>query len=337
MKKKLTILLAVLLLVSLLSGCGSSAGTSTAPGASADTAPMAPAEAPSDFNSGASSGSWGMDNKAEYDYPADDSYAPAPMPEPEGNSGPSSDGNLQPIAGSVPENVKLIYTADISLQTTEFDDATKKLNELVSSLGGYYESSSVNNYSSYRSGSYTVRVPAKSFDSFCSQVGQLCQLNYISRSARDVSETYYDLESRLATQQTKLERLQELLSRAETMEDIITIESAISETELEIEWLTGDLRHYDSLVGYSTINISLDEVYRLEEVEQPVIGFGAKLAAALKNGGAGFIWAMQGLLLGFANHWVGWLIFLGIAAVAVAVMRRRRRRKSSGWDKKDEN
>ena len=49
---------------------------------------------------------------------------------------------------------------------------------------------------------------------------------------------YYDNEARLTTQRTKLERLQELLSKAEAMEDIITIESAISETELQIEYLT---------------------------------------------------------------------------------------------------
>ena len=329
MKKKLTIALALLLLVSLLCGCGSSGnGSPSVPGAAADSAP---AEAPADYNS---NGGWTMDNKAEYDYPAGDSYAPAPMPEPE--AGPTA-GELQPIAGNVPANSKLIYTADISLQTTEFDDATAKLSELVSSMGGYFENSSVNNYSSYRYGSYTVRVPAKSFDAFCSQVGQLCQLTYISRSAEDVSETYYDLESRLTTQQTKLERLQELLSKAESMEDIITIESAISETELNIEWLTGDLRHYDSLVGYSTVNISLDEVYRLDDVEQPAIGFGAKLSAALKNGCSSFVWGLQSFLLGVASNWVGWLIFLAIAAavVVVVVRRVRRRRKNDGWDDKN--
>ncbi|MCM1149874.1 MAG: DUF4349 domain-containing protein, partial [Butyricicoccus sp.] len=270
-----------------------------------------------------SSAMWSMADEAEWDYPAD-SNAPAPEPE----EAPAS-GELQPIAGNVPENAKLIYTADINLQTTEFDEATAGLSRLVNEMGGYFENSSVNNYSSYRSGNYTVRVPAKSFDAFCAQVGQLCQMTYISRSAEDVSESYYDLESRLATQQTKLARLQELLEKAESMEDIITIESAISDTELNIEWLTGDLRHYDSLVGYSTVYISLDEVYRLDDVEQPAIGFGAKMAEALKNGCSTFVWSLQNLLLAVAYNWVGWLIFLVIAAAAAVVIVRavRRRRK----------
>ena len=327
MKKKLAILLTVLLLASLLAGCGSSARNSAA----ADTAAVASTPmAASEGQAAGGSSMWSMANGAEYDYPADNS---APAPEPA--AAPAS-GELQPLAGNVPENAKLIYTADINLQTTEFDEATAGLSQLVSTLGGYFENSSVNNFSSYRYGSYTVRVPAKNFDAFCSQVGQLCQMTYISRSAEDVSESYYDLESRLATQQTKLERLQELLAKAESMEDIITIESAISETELNIEWLTGDLRHYDSLVGYSTVYISLDEVYRLDEVEQPAIGFGAKMAAALKSGCSSFVWGLQNFLLGVAYNWVGWLIFLVIAAVAVVVIvrvaRRRRKKRESGED-----
>jgi len=318
MKKKLTLLLAVLLLVSLLCGCGSSAENSIPSSDSAQSAPAA------DYNSSAG---WAED---EWSGEVMD-FAPAPEPE----YAPNTSGKgelLSTPSNSIPENAKLIYTADIGLQTTEFDTAVQKLGELVDSMGGYFENSSVNNYSSYRSGNYTVRVPAKNFDAFCTQAGQLCQLNYISRSAEDVSEYYYDTESRLATQQTKLDRLQELLSKAESMEDIIVIESAISETELAIEQLTGTLRHYDSLVGYSTVSISLDEVYRLDDIEQPAIGFGAKLAAALKNGCSSFVRGLQGFLLGVASNWVGWLIFLVIvgAAVFLLVRRIKRRRKNRG-------
>ena len=52
------------------------------------------------------------------------------------------------------------------------------------------------------------------------------------------------------------------------MEDIIALESAISETELEIEFLTGSLRKYDSKINFSTITLSLREVYRLSTDEE---------------------------------------------------------------------
>lgn len=70
-------------------------------------------------------------------------------------------------------------------------------------------------------------------------MGTLCHVTWQDDSAENISEQYYDTQSRLETAQIKLARLQELLKKAENMEDIITIESAISETEYEIERLSG--------------------------------------------------------------------------------------------------
>ncbi len=235
-------------------------------------------------------------------------------------------GAQQQTGSGLPANVKLIYRANIDMESTEFDTALQGLNALVARMGGYFENSELNNYASYRRGSYTVRVPAENFDAFCTAVGALCQVNSLSRSAEDVSEYYYDTESRLLTQQTKLARLQELLKQAEDMEDIITLESAISDTELAIENLTGTLRRYDSLVGYSTVWISLQEVYKLTEPEPAAIGFGAKMAAAFRSGCTGFVNGLQRFLLSVARGWIGWLIFLVFVAAVVWIVLHIRRR-----------
>lgn len=230
-------------------------------------------------------------------------------------------------SSTVPANVKMIYTADISLESTAFDDAVAKLNDLVAEMGGWYESSRLNNESQrYRRAYFTIRVPAQNFQLFCTKIGDLCKVNELYTNSDDVSEYYYDLESRLVTQRTKLERLQALLAAADKMEDIITLESAISETELAIENLTGSLRHYDSLVDYSTIDVSLSEVYQLTQTEEPAIGFGAKLSAAFRAGSSSFVSGLQDLLLGFARGWIGWLIFLVIVAVVVILIVRGSRK-----------
>ena len=154
----------------------------------------------------------------------------------------------------------MVYTASIEMQTLEFDQAAQDIASLVESMGGYFEQKNFSNYSSsYRHASYTVRVPAEQFTDFCTQVGTLCHVTWQSDTAENISERYYDTQSRLETAQIKLERLQELLKKAESMEDIITIESAISETEYEIEDLSGTMRHYDALVGYATVDLELSE------------------------------------------------------------------------------
>ena len=217
-------------------------------------------------------------------------------------------------------NAKLVYTADITLETTEFDIATEGIVNLVSSLDGYFESSYVNNHGTYRRGSYVVRVPSHSYEAFCTAASELCTLRSISRAVDNISEAYYDNESRLVTQKTKLERLQTLLAKAETMEDIITLEGAISETELAIERLTGTLRKYDSMVDFATISVSLNEVYKVEPITQPPIGFGEKLADAFASGCNSFVRFLERTALSFAYNWIGNLIAIAVIVIVAVII-----------------
>ncbi|MBR5537424.1 MAG: DUF4349 domain-containing protein [Clostridia bacterium] len=297
MKKLLSILLAVSLLLSL-TACGS-ASKNTAAEAPMATAPAYKQEIGFDSAGGG------------YTEAVTSPAMPAPDISVDAAETPSS---------TLPENVKMIYRGYLYLESTAFDDAVAGLERLVAQMGGYFESSELNNYSPYRSAFYVVRVPSAQYQSFCSTVGTLAQLNSQRHTTENISEAYYDTESRLLTQRTKLERLQELLAKADKMEDIITLESAIADTELQIEYLTGSLRKYDALVDYATVEISLEEVYQLSEQEQPVVGFGAKLAEAFKTGTKNFVNDLERFALRFARNWVSRLIWLVIWLVVIIVV-----------------
>ena len=225
--------------------------------------------------------------------------------------------------------VKMVYTASIEMQTLEFDQAAQDIAALVESMGGYFEQKNFSNYSSsYRHASYTVRVPAEQFTDFCAQVGTLCHVTWQSDTAENISERYYDTQSRLETAQIKLARLQELLKKAENMEDIITIESAISETEWDIENLSGTLRHYDALVDFATVTVSLQEVYKYSDTEELPENFGQRIGNALSRGWRSFVDGMADFIVALAYNWmwiVLWAAVIIAAAVIVGKIRRRRR------------
>ena len=209
MKRMGTRLLPVLLCALLtLTACGGGSNSAASRPAdnnmvSTDSAPQAPAE-------------------GEYGWALDGADTGMPEPSPE-ESG-----------GGLPAGVKIIYTADVDLETKEFDQASQALEEAVKELGGWFESRSLYQGGSYRRLSCTIRVPAEQFEPLLERAGEAAHM--VSRDAysEDVSEAYYDSEARLATQLTKLDRLQALLAQAATMEDIIELETAISDTELEI-------------------------------------------------------------------------------------------------------
>lgn len=301
MKKKLCSLLALLCILSL-TACGANSKT-----AADSNTPSAPQDMPTMSADSAPSAGW--------DAPMSEEGAFLPEPSPDAGY------------GGVPANAKIIYTATLSLETKEFDAASQALAALVSDVGGYFESRSVDQ-GHYRSMDAVVRVPAAEFLSFLDQAGETAHVANRAEYLDDVSEAYYDQESRLTTQRTKLERLQELLRQAQDMEDIITIESAISETELEIEFLTGSLRKYDSQINYSTITLSLREVYRLSTDEEVPVTFAQRLSAAFSAGFHRGVEGLEDFVIGLAQIWVLLVILAAGALVAVLVLRRRRRRKA---------
>lgn len=307
MKRKLYALLWAAALLLSLSACGAGAGGSSAP--------------KGEYNTDAAD--------SVYDTPADmpegdmgwESGAPAPAPEESPDSG----------SGGVPANAKIIYTADINLETKDFDDASQALTDIVRELGGYFEHRSVSQ-GGRRSLDCTVRVPVGNFAAFLDRAGEAAHVTSRSEYLEDVSESYYDQEARLTTQRTKLERLQELLGKAESMEDIITLESAISDTELQIEFLTGSLRKYDSQISYSTVRLYLSEVYRLSTDEEVPVTFGQRLGAAFSTGFQRGVEVLEDFVIAVARNWLSLLVFAAVAAIVVLVLirwRRARRRKAA--------
>jgi len=244
----------------------------------------------------------------------------------ETNGGYDDEG--RDIGGGVLENQKIIYTGDINLETTEFDETVKALAALAEAKGGYLESSTVGGGSrGYRWADYTVRVPSAQFQGFLDQAGELAHVTWRNTNLENITETYYDTAGRLKTQQIKLERLQKLLSQAENMEDIITIESAISETEWNIEDLSGTLRHYDALVDFATVNVHVSEVYKYSDTEELPENFGDRLSSAMSRGWQSFVNGMEDFAVALAYSWM-WLILWAVIIVAAVVILRKARRRS---------
>ena len=213
------------------------------------------------------------------------------------------------------ENVKLIFRAWLHLQTLDFAQAEKDLNQLVEKYGGYFESVYTDNGSyysnySYLSGSYTVRVPAENYDRFLSAVGNTCHVVNLNKTTEDVGLQYSDTQMRLQTEKTKQERLLTLLSQATEMTDIIQLENAISDCQYQIDSLTSTINRYDSLIGFSTVQIELEQVERLGSAITEEETFWQRLGSNFKEGLEDFGYGVQDLVMWAAYHIVGIIIFI---------------------------
>ena len=233
------------------------------------------------------------------------------------------------------QNAKLIRRAELEIQTEAFDTAAASLEALVAEAGGYFQSAqveggSLRDQNAARYGNYVIRLPEENFSAFLDQSGTLGYVVRRSESSENVSQAYYDTETRLAAQRTKQERLLALLAQADTMESIIELENALSETEYEIQSLTTDLEHYDDLIDYATVDLSLTEVLSLSQTPGETAGLGERMAAGLSASAAGLVQGVQDLLVWLSYHLFPVIVVLGAAGGGLFYWRRVRRGRKDG-------
>ena len=237
-------------------------------------------------------------------------------------------------AAGVYEDAKLIQRADYEVQTTDYPAAETALEALVERCGGYFEYQETSGGGYYESaarrwGSFTIRVPKEQYDAFTGSVGEVGHVVSQSGSAEDVGQNYSDIELRLQTQRTKQERLLALLEKAATMEDIISLENALSETEYQIEQYTSDLKRYDSLIDFATIELRLTEVARISDEPGEVAPLGARVASAFGEGLHSFGDGLGNLAVWLAYHAVGVAALLAVLMGAGLAVRRRLRKRGA--------
>ena len=114
-------------------------------------------------------------------------------------------------------------------------------------------------------------------------------VTYLSSNAENITARYTDTESQLNALNIQEERLLDILSKAETVEDMIELESRLSDIRYEKEWLTSQLKNWDNQVAYSTVTIHLREVkvYTPEPEPEPE-GYWAQV-------GEGFVSTLKGV------------------------------------------
>lgn len=248
--------------------------------------------------------------------------------------GSVSDSLADQTSGSTetatPANQKLIRTLYLDAETEDMDTLLPQVEAKTAELGGYIEGREVYNGSSYsgsryRHASLTIRIPADKLDSFVSHVAENSNITSNRETTEDVTLKYVATESRITALQTEQTRLLELLAKAETMDDLLKIESRLTEVRAELEQVTSQLRLYDNLVDYGTIHLELSEVVEYTE---------PKPESAWARMGTGFMESLEGIGDGFTEIFIflvarlPYLVLIAIVATLVLFFIKRRKKKA---------
>ena len=230
---------------------------------------------------------------------------------------------------NLPQGRKFIIRMDVTAEAQELEPALQTVTDRLTALGGYVEDQYIYNgslYSGrrYRNASLTLRVPADKLSELIATVEEAGNVVSSSRSTEDVTLQYVDTESRITALKTEQTRLLELMEQAETMSDLLEIESRLTEVRGDLERYTSQLKVLANQVDYATVSLSLSEVQEYTPVaektrwEKITEGFVGSIRG---------VWNLILDVLSFLIIALPYLVVLGLVVWAVVVLIRRLRRK----------
>ncbi|MGI6030293.1 MAG: DUF4349 domain-containing protein [Eubacteriales bacterium] len=213
---------------------------------------------------------------------------------------------------------KIIFSASLTMETTQYDTAIQNLERTVEFYSGWVEES--NTYSDSRNrrhADYTLRIPSAQFREFLDSAGEIIG-HVTSKTERgvEITQVYYDSQARLTSLQVQEERLLAILEKAEVLTDVIELEQALSDVRYEIERISSELRLYDSQVEMSTIQLSLTEVSDLSPQYQLPTSLGQRISNQMQASFTALVSLGESLLVLL----VGNLPVLLILAVLITVV-----------------
>lgn len=327
-RKILPMVMAVLLCISALTGCSSTSSSDSYYGTDSVTSTGS-------WTSGTNSIAGGMSNEYKS---SSDGYDSSYEYESTENNGSkveteTSDKNIK--------SEKLVYTADIEIETTEFDDSVKRIDEMSSQYDciiqnkQYYDSSNLMYDSDYWSNGYrtysvVLRVPSESFTSFLDATGSIGHVTRSNSYVDNITQRYYSTQSYLESYENQLAVLQDMYKNARDISEMIQVESRITEVSAKILEYQNKMDVMDLDVDYSTINISLREVitYTDNPTAKDDGSFGRRIVKAAEGAWEGLVEFIQDGIIWIVESIFGLAIVAIIVIVTVRKIKKIRKKKN---------
>lgn len=234
--------------------------------------------------SSASTGS-GDDTASVADAPALDSQAEDvdhDAAAPAADEGVGS-GVVVDTASSVPEGRMIARDATVSVAVEDASLAVSRVRAAASAADGYVVSEDLRPGAEDRRGWATVviAVPSTALDTTLSQLEEIGTVTERGLHSVDVTSSYVDTSSRIETMEASVVRVRGLLDEADTLTDVVSLESELSRREADLDALKARLTSLEGEVSHSSVTVTVREVDDLDAVDDEV------------EEQRGFLWGLQ--------------------------------------------
>jgi hypothetical protein len=151
-----------------------------------------------------------------------------------------------------------------------------------------------------------IRVASDKFEPLIdSLIGQANNLDQKIITVKDVTEEFVDVKARINAKKQVEKRYLEILSKAESVKEILEVEQKLGQIREEIESREGRLKYLSHQVSLSTINITFYQ--QKTAIPKSRINFLNRLSSSFISGWRGLI----EFLLDLVSIWPFLIIITG--------------------------
>lgn len=182
--------------------------------------------------------------------------------------------NIEDKNTTVNQSEKLVYKSNIIMQTLNFDETVKEVKSTINKYNGFIETESTYDndnswyYYDYKKTSGTretnivIRIPSNDYNNFLNDINGVSKIISSSSSVENITKQYNNTSIYIEQLKIQQNNLLQMLENATTISDMLEIESRLSEIEYELRIANNDLSEMDLDVDYSTITLTIEEVYQ---------------------------------------------------------------------------
>ncbi|HVH66711.1 MAG TPA: DUF4349 domain-containing protein [Gemmatimonadales bacterium] len=166
----------------------------------------------------------------------------------------ASPGSVATAPGVSTLDRKTVRTADQEMVVDSPVTAGHRVERMFTDAGGYIERSTSSSDGDVR---IVGRVPASKLDSIMTDVASLGRERRRHTTGADVTDQYTDLEARLRSTIALRDRLQQLLSRAATLDEVLNLEKQIARLQADIDALQARIDQLKTQVELASLAVDL--------------------------------------------------------------------------------
>ncbi len=232
---------------------------------------------------------------------------------------------------TAPLDRKIIKEGSAYIETKDFDQSIAVIDQMIAQSGGFTESKNIrgNIYSadSLRFAAIVFRIPSEHFESIMENMGTVGVVTSSSTSGTDITDQYIDYETRVRNLKAQENTLLDILSKAEKLEDVITLEARLSEIRYEIETIENRLKNYDRLVQYSRISVDIAEVVETTQITPVARTLGQRVSTAFQAAIDSFVDYLKNFVIWLVYNWILLSVIIVVTIAVVIVLKSRKKRK----------